>query len=131
YAETRFRPRTSTTGAEGLMQIEPVTARFLAHRSDGYTFRVADLGTPEVNIAYGTYYLRYLLNEYRGSKLLALAAYNGGEANVDRWVSEARSHGRALRISDIPFPETEAYVQRVLTAQRQYRKTYPHQLGYG
>ncbi len=46
YAETRFRPRTSPTGAEGLMQIEPATAKFLAHRSGGYAFNVTDLGTP-------------------------------------------------------------------------------------
>jgi soluble lytic murein transglycosylase len=131
YAETKFEPRTSSTGAEGLMQIEPQTAEFLAHRSGATSFTTADLSTPQVNIAYGTYYLRYLLDEYHGSALLALAAYNGGEANVDRWVSEARARGRSMRTSDIPFPETRAYVQRVLTAQRQYRKTYSHQLGYG
>src|SRR5579875_2499112 len=61
YAETKFDARTSPTGAEGLMQIEPQTAAFLARRSGATNFRTADLGTPAVNIAYGTYYLRYLL----------------------------------------------------------------------
>jgi soluble lytic murein transglycosylase len=130
YAETRFRPRTSPTGAEGLMQIEPATARFLAHRSGGYAFQVADLGTPQVNIAYGTYYLRYLLNAYRGSKVLALAAYNGGETNVDNWLTAARAEHRRLTISSIPIPQTRAYVGEVLDKQRAYRTHYARQLGY-
>ena len=130
YAETRFRPRTSPTGAEGLMQIEPATAKFLAHRSGGYAFNVTDLGTPSVNIAYGSYYLRYLLNLYRGSKVLALAAYNGGETNVDNWLTSARAQHRHLTINTIPIPQTRAYVTEVLSKQRAYRSQYAHQLGY-
>jgi soluble lytic murein transglycosylase len=130
YAETKFDPRASSAGAEGLMQILPQTAVYLAHRSGATTFRIADLSTPAVNIAYGSYYLRYLLDHYHGNRVLALAAYNGGETNVDRWVVQARSRGRALTIQAIPFPETRAYVERVLQAQRSYRKTYPSQLGY-
>jgi soluble lytic murein transglycosylase len=130
YAETKFDPRTSSAGAEGLMQILPQTALFLAHRSGATRFHVSDLGTPQVNIAYGSYYLRYLLDEYHGSRLLAVAAYNGGEANVNQWVAHARSAGARFTIGDIPFPETRAYVQRVLQAQHDYRATYPTQLGY-
>jgi soluble lytic murein transglycosylase len=130
YAETRFRPRTSATGAEGLMQIEPATARFLAHRSHGYAFRVSDLGTPQVNIAYGTYYLRYLLDVYDGSKLLALAAYNGGETNVDNWLLAARAEHHRLTIASIPLGQTRAYVGEVLGKQRAYRTHYARQLGY-
>jgi soluble lytic murein transglycosylase len=130
YAETRFRPRTSPTGAEGLMQIEPATARFLAHRSGGYAFNVHDLGSPAVNIAYGSYYLRYLLNLYGGSKLLALAAYNGGETNVDNWIAAARAHHRQLTISGIPLAQTRAYVAEVLSKQRAYRSHYAQELGY-
>ena len=127
YAETKFNARRSPAGAEGLMQIEPGTAEFLAHRSGATTFRVSDLGTPEVNIAYGSYYLRYLLDEYGGSKTLALAAYNGGEANVNRWVAR---NGRGMTVDEIPFPETRAYVLRVIKAQRDYRQQYADQLGY-
>ncbi len=129
-AETKFDPRTSGAGAEGLMQILPQTAEFLAHRSGATSFTTADLATPQVNIAYGSYYLRYLLDEYGGSKVLALAAYNGGETNVDRWVAAARARGRRFTINDIAFPETRAYVVKVLQAQRSYRKTYPTELGY-
>jgi soluble lytic murein transglycosylase len=130
YAETKFDPRPSAAGAQGLMQILPQTAEFLARKSGATTFTIADLGTPQVNIAYGSYYLRYLLDHYDGKTVLALAAYNGGEANVDRWVEDAQRHGRKMTIDAIPFPETRAYVQRVLHAQHEYRHTYASQLGY-
>ena len=130
YAETKFDPRPSSAGAEGLMQILPQTAEFLARRSGATTFHVSDLATPEVNIAYGSYYLRYLLDEYHGSTMLALAAYNGGETNVDRWLATARDRGRTLTVQEIPFPQTRAYVEKVLKAQRDYRRTYASQLGY-
>jgi soluble lytic murein transglycosylase len=130
YAETKFEPRPSSAGAEGLMQILPQTAEFLARRSGATTFTIADLATPDVNIAYGSYYLRYLLDHYQGQEMLALAAYNGGESNVDRWLAAERQDGRLLTIGEIPFAQTRAYVQRVLQAQRQYRRTYPSELGY-
>jgi soluble lytic murein transglycosylase len=130
YAETKFEPRSSPAGALGLMQIMPQTAEFLARRSGATTFTTADLATPEVNIAYGSYYLRYLLDRYGQSKVLALAAYNGGETNVDRWIAEARARGMPLTVSEIPFPETRAYVLRVLQAQKDYRRTYATELGY-
>jgi soluble lytic murein transglycosylase len=129
YAETKFEPRTSPAGAEGLMQIEPATAEFLAKLSGGYRFTTSDLGTPSVNVAYGSYYLRYLLDHYGGDEMLAVAAYNAGLANVDRWVAKAHEEGGRLTVSAIPFPETRAYVQRVLSAQRAYRVTYAKQLG--
>ena len=131
YAETKFDARPSSAGAEGLMQILPRTAEYLARRSGATTFTISDLATPAVNIAYGSYYLRYLLDHYNGQLALALAAYNGGMTNVDRWIAEARSQGTQLSVDQIPFPETRAYVQRVLRAQQDYRHTYARQLGYG
>ncbi len=131
YAETRFRPRESSTGALGLMQVEPATAKFLARRSGGYAFNVADLGTPSVNIAYGSYYLRYLLDAYGGQETLALAAYNGGETNVDAWLTRARAAHRSFTVADIPIAQTRAYVSEVMAKQRAYRAHYAHQLGYG
>ncbi len=131
YTETKFDPRTSPTGAEGLMQIEPATAAFLAHRSGATAFHASDLWTPAVNIAYGSYYLRYLLDEYDGNTVLALAAYNGGETNVDRWLAAARAESRPFDVEDIRFPETRAYVEKVLQVQQDYRGTYAAELGYG
>jgi soluble lytic murein transglycosylase len=131
YAETKFDPRTSPTGAKGLMQIEPATAEFLAKLSGGYRFQTSDLSTPSVNVAYGSYYLRYLLDHYSGDEMLAVAAYNAGLANVDQWVARARAEGKSLAVGEIPFGETRAYVQRVLRAQREYRALYGRQLGLG
>lgn len=129
FAETKFDPRTSAAGAEGLMQILPDTARFLAHLSGGTQFTTADLATPSVNVAYGSYYLRYLLDHYNGQEMPAIAAYNAGLANVDAWVARARADGRELTANRIPFPETRAYVKRVLQAQTDYRNDYPTELG--
>ncbi len=130
YAETKFDPRPSSAGAEGLMQLLPQTAEYLARRSGATTFTTADLATPQVNIAYGSYYLRYLIDHYGGAVMPALAAYNAGETNVDRWLAAAHDNGSQFTVDDIPFPETRAYVERVLQAQRDYRHTYAKQLGY-
>jgi soluble lytic murein transglycosylase len=129
YAETKFDPRPSPAGAQGLMQILPATAYYLAHLSGGVRFTATDLASPSVNVAYGSYYLRYLLDHYNGHEMPAVAAYNGGLANVDSWVAQAHAAGRQLTVGAIPFPETRAYVERVLAAQREYRASYPRQLG--
>jgi soluble lytic murein transglycosylase len=131
YAETKFDPRPSSAGAEGLMQMLPQTAEFLARRSGATTFKVSDLANPAVSIAYGSFYLRYLLDEYGGNEVVALAAYNGGESNVDKWLDAAHNAGRAFTVWQIPFPQTQAYVLKVMQAQRDYRQTYASQLGYG
>jgi soluble lytic murein transglycosylase len=62
--------------------------------------------------------------------VLALAAYNGGEANVNHWLAEARADHHHFKIGDITFPETQAYVRKVLQAQKDYRHSYASQLGY-
>jgi len=129
YAESKFEPRQSSAGAEGLMQILPETAYFIAHLSGGSAFTASDLATPSINLAYGSYYLRYLLDHYDGDEMLAVAAYNAGLANVDRWVARAKANGGQLTVAAIPFPETRAYVERVQSAQREYRSTYARQLG--
>jgi soluble lytic murein transglycosylase len=125
YAESRFRDgQTSAAGALGLMQLTPATARYIARQ-----FVVDDLATPQVNIAYGAYYLRYLLSRYDGNEDFALAAYNAGEGNVDRWIANARAHDRALTTAAIPYAETRAYVRRVEAVRRDYRRAYATQLG--
>ncbi len=129
YAETKFEPRTSSAGALGLMQIEPATAEYIARLSGGYRFTTGDLATPKINLAYGSWYLRYLLDHYSGNELLALAAYNAGLANVDSWVAAARARGAQLSVGEIPFEETRDYVERVLRAEQEYRSAYPRALG--
>jgi soluble lytic murein transglycosylase len=130
YTESRFRDQTSHVGAKGLMQIMPDTADYIARKTGGTRFERADLATPQINIAYGTWYLRYLLDKYRGNTILTLAAYNGGEGKVDEWRQLAAARGERFKVADhIPFRETRDYVRRVLSARADYRKNYAHELG--
>jgi peptidoglycan lytic transglycosylase len=129
YQETKFRDRTSSAGAKGLMQLMPGTAEFIAHKSGGTSFELEDLGTPQINIAYGSWYLRYLIGHYNGNQVLAIAAYNAGEDNVDRWVSHAGGPASFDVATDIPFPETRAYVQGVFDKRAAYRRSYSKELG--
>jgi soluble lytic murein transglycosylase len=110
----------SSAGAVGLMQLTPATAEGIAQYTHGSKFQLSDLDNPDINVRYGTYYLRLLLNKY-GNERLALAAYNAGEANVDRW--QAAHEG-------IQFAQTRAYVDKVETLKKLYRRVYASQLGY-
>jgi soluble lytic murein transglycosylase len=127
FAESHFRDQTSHAGAKGLMQIMPATADYIAERSGGTAFEQRDLATPQVNIAYGSWYLRHLLDKYDGREVLALAAYNAGQGNVDRWIAGAEDEH--LRPTDIPFAETRHYVAKVLDARDDYRRAYADELG--
>jgi soluble lytic murein transglycosylase len=123
YRESKFRDQTSTAGAQGLMQILPDTARFVAHKTGGTSFDETDLRDPQINIAYGSWYLRYLLDAYHGNQVAAIAAYNAGRRHVDRW------GGTALTVEDIRFPETQDYVKDVLRKRDEYAKRYRSNLG--
>jgi len=122
--ESGFVDQTSHADARGLMQITPDTAREIEELSGGTTFEIEDLRDPDINIAYGTFYLRHLLDIYGGSEVAALAAYNAGPGNVDEW------GGSELELEDIEFPETAAYVEDVLEKRAAYREKYARELGY-
>jgi soluble lytic murein transglycosylase len=124
YAESRFRDQTSEAGARGLMQITPEAANEIERLSGGSTFNLDDLSDPEINIRYGTFLLRELLVRYDGDEAAALAAYNAGPANADKW------GGSDLEPADIGFPETRAYVEGVLDKRIEYREEYGQELGY-
>jgi soluble lytic murein transglycosylase len=129
YQESKFEDRTSSAGALGMMQLLPDTAHFIARKSGGTRFTTKDLSTPQINIAYGSWYLRYLIDRYNGNKTLAVAAYNAGEHNVDTWVERAGGVNGFEPKKDIPFPETRGYVQSVLDHEKQYRAHYGKELG--
>lgn len=109
----------SRTGAIGLMQLQPATARGIAIRTHGSGFVTSDLYDPAINISYGAWYLRYLMDKYRNEEN-ALAAYNAGQWNVDRWIANGEP---------IQFPETRAYVSRVERLKGIYRRAYKRELG--
>lgn len=122
YQESRFDADVrSSSGAVGLMQLLPDTARGIAINTGGSKFVVSDLEDPEINVRYGSFYLRRLLRKY-GEVPLALAAYNAGQTNVDEW--EAAGEG-------IQFPETREYVENVLEFREVYRRAYADELGLG
>ena len=130
YTESRFRDQTSHAGAKGLMQILPSTADDIARKSGGTAFVEGDLANPQVNISYGSFYLRYLLRRYGGNEVLAIAAYNAGEGRVDEWVFAARHRGETFdHARHIPFPETRHYVEQVLEVRGRYRSEYGRELG--
>ena len=119
YQESKFRPSArSRSGAIGLMQLQPSTAEGIAIRTGGTRFRVDDLYQPEINVRYGAWYLRHLLDKY-GDERTALAAYNAGQENVDRW----RAQG-----AGIAFSETRHYVKRVEHLKVLYRRGYHREL---
>jgi soluble lytic murein transglycosylase len=111
----------SSAGAVGLMQLTPQTAEGIAQYTGGSKFVLSDLTDPEINVRYGAWYLRHLLDKY-GDERTALAAYNAGQENVDRW--------RAAHES-VQFPETRAYVDRVERLKGIYRRAYASELGLG
>jgi soluble lytic murein transglycosylase len=125
YSESRFRDQTSHAGARGLMQITPGTAKLIEKLSGGQTFKFDDLSDPDINIRYGTFYLRYLIDKFGDNVVAALAAYNAGETNVVAW------GGSRLQLDDIPFPETRGYVEDVLDKRVEYARHYRHELGLG
>jgi soluble lytic murein transglycosylase len=105
------------------MQITPATARIIEEESGGTTFVLEDLADPDINIAYGSFYLRHLLRKYDGNDVAALAAYNAGEGRADEW------GGPALGLEDIQFEETRGYVEEVLGKRGEYREHYARDLG--
>ena len=115
YQESKFNADAkSDRGAIGLMQLLPDTAKGIAVRTGGSKFRVSDLYDPELNVRYGSWYLRHLLDRY-GSERIALAAYNAGQANVDGW--RARGIG-------IQFDETKEFVNHIESLKKTYRHAY-------
>lgn len=123
--ESKFSDAESSAGARGLMQITPAAAQFIEKQSGGSTFKLSDLSDPEINIRYGTFLLKELIERYDGDVAAALAAYNAGPGNADEW------GGAGLSVEEIPFPETRAYVELVLERQKEYREKYASELGYG
>jgi soluble lytic murein transglycosylase len=120
YTESKFQADAkSTSGAIGLMQLLPSTADGIALHTGGTNFRRSDLYDPEINVRYGAWYLRHLLDKYDDERD-ALAAYNAGQDNVDRWLAD----GEGIR-----FSETRAYVARVEDLKGIYRDIWGSELG--
>jgi soluble lytic murein transglycosylase len=113
----------SSANAWGLMQIVPATGRRYAPKVGVRRFSTSKLTDPEVNVRIGTAYLADLVAEF-SDVASALAAYNAGESRVSRWRAERPGVARDEFIDDIPFPETQNYVKRIIGTAEDYRMLY-------
>lgn len=133
--ESGFDPNAvSQAGAIGLMQIMPETFTWLQnYRTDFMPDKLLDseeLYKPNVNIEYGTYMLRYLLDHYNGETALVICAYNAGYGNVDSWLEDGTIPKTGVTSEDIPFTETANYLDRVTEAMNIYRTLYYEEIGF-
>lgn len=123
-AESSFdNEAESSVGAKGLMQMMPETAKWLKEK---YKLEVDpnDLFDPETNILLGCQYLKYLNERFDGDMNLVLAAYNGGEGNVRKWLKSTVYSPDGKTLTNIPYKETANYVKKVSTYYDLYKKVY-------
>ena len=122
--ESTFDPKArSAANAWGLMQMVPATGRRLARSLGIRRFSTTMLTDPETNIRLGTLYFSRLVEQFGGAHY-ALASYNAGENRVERWKAERPGVQQDEFIDDIPFPETQNYVKRILGTAEDYRALY-------
>lgn len=113
----------SSANARGLMQLLPSTGRLYARRVGMKSFTTASLLQPEINVRLGTQYFRDLMDRFGGVHY-ALAGYNAGEHRVVRWLNEAPGLPADEFVDNIPFPETQNYVKRIIGTTEDYRRLY-------
>jgi peptidoglycan lytic transglycosylase len=113
----------SSANARGLMQLMPSTARRYATKMGIKPFTTALLAQPEVNVRIGAQYFKELMDRFGGAHF-ALASYNAGENRVARWIEQAPGLPTDEFIDNIPFPETQNYVKRILGTADDYRRLY-------
>ena len=125
YTESKFDTNAkSLPGAIGLMQLMPETAHWIGEQLNQSSLSDQDIKEPNTNIQLGTWYLSYLLEEFKGNEILALAAYNAGRGHVEEWMQTYGWDDNFDDINKIPFPETKDYVKRVIANESQYQALY-------
>jgi soluble lytic murein transglycosylase len=122
--ESSFMPAVrSPANAYGLMQIIPSTGRLLARAEGLGPFSIKMLTNPELNVRMGTRHFAGLIRRFGGVHY-ALASYNAGESRIVRWKAERPGLDQDEFIDDIPFPETQIYVKKILGTAEDYRRLY-------
>jgi soluble lytic murein transglycosylase len=122
--ESTFTPEIrSSANAYGLMQVIPATGRLVARKLGIRNFRTAMLTQPETNVRLGMKYFKDMVDQF-GGEYYALAGYNAGPHRVTRWRAEAPGLSQDEFIDNIPFPETQTYVKRILGTAEDYRRLY-------
>ena len=122
--ESDFNPEAvSSAGAVGLMQLTEDTFSWAQYRSGVEELPQEQRFDPETSIHYGSCVLA-LLEEMYGVRETALAAYNAGMGNVNRWLTDEAYSDDGRTLKEIPYPETRQYVEKVLKAQEMYQRQY-------
>jgi hypothetical protein len=122
--ESTFTPEIkSSANAWGLMQLLPSTGKRYARKVGMTRFTTTSLQDPEVNVRLGMQYFKDLLDRF-GGDYFAIASYNAGENRVAQWRAEKPDLAEDEFIDDIPFPETQTYVKRILGTAEDYRRLY-------
>ena len=126
--ESTYRPGLeSSAGAVGMMQVMPRTARWIADNNPELSYaRNSDLKRPALSMRLGAQYIRQMLDRYDGNLVYALAAYNAGPGNCDKWRKKFPDSDLAEFVESIPFSETQNYVKRVLAHYATYHSLYPN-----
>ena len=124
-AESNFDQRArSRVGAIGLMQVMEPTAIEVAQGLGIDIYDTSKLYQPSINIRIGVAYFRTLKDLYDGNKNLAIIAYNGGRGNVSAWIAEGVIQPDGSDPENVPFPETNMYIRRILRNYEIYRRIY-------
>ena len=123
-AESSYQPEAvSSANAQGLMQLLPDTAEWIAGKFDE-TYAEGCLFDPETNVKYGCWYLGFLMRRYNGDMTCASAAYHAGQGTVDRWLADPAYSADGATLDKIGYDSTETYVQRVLRYYEKYAEIY-------
>jgi soluble lytic murein transglycosylase len=123
--ESKFNSfATSHKGAMGLMQITPQTGEYIAELLNEKNYKNENLYNPDTNIRYGCFYLSKLYNDFEGNLDWVLAAYNGGEGNVRKWLKKDEHGEKYLDTENLPFAETRSYLKKVKRNYKVYNYLY-------
>ena len=123
-AESDYRSEAvSVANAQGLMQLLPDTARWIAGKFDE-DYAEGCLFVPEVNVKYGCWYLGFLMRRFNGDMTNAVAAYHAGQGRVDEWLANPEYSPDGVALSTIPSDATRTYVTRVLMYYEKYQALY-------
>ena len=124
-AESSFDAEAvSSVGAIGLMQIMPDTGEWIAGKLEDEPFDVQRLYQPEVNLRYGCWYLRFLLDRYDGDMYTASTAYHQGQGRVDQWLEDPEYSEDGRTLTAISSAVTDTYVNRIMESYAHYQELY-------
>ncbi len=125
YCESKFDPKAvSSADAKGLMQVTEDTGTWVAGTLEGMDTSSVDLFDAETNIRIGCRYLQWLLEKFDGYPKTSLAGYNAGHGNVAKWLADEEKSRDGITLEEIPYAETESYVEKVMWVQKMYKWIY-------